>query len=209
MEELGKTTGYLPIWDRPWVGCGRRKLRIIDGRDRAWLPGWSICSNTQYQNRDRRKIFLSKEKERVTNLNLAWKYGTCQLRAQALNIASNKAFAQVLCGFEPTFIGSTKFTDLQDSSQLDFSKEWQAGAPAFYRYDFQLTTPWHFILDMTGWVVFVNGHNLAASRSDRTTSLYVPLRFQRSGFNSLIVFGDSRALPRDNFSTCSTTYTKK
>ena len=41
--------------------------------------------------------------------------------------------------------------DLQDISQLDFSKEWQAGAPAFYRYDFQLDHTLDTYLDMTGF----------------------------------------------------------
>ena len=64
--------------------------------------------------------------------------------------------------------------DLQDLSQLDFSKEWQAGAPAFYRYDFQLDHTLDTYLDMTGFgkgVVFVNGHNLGRSGSRTDTSL--------------------------------------
>ena len=82
--------------------------------------------------------------------------------------------------------------DLQDLSQLDFSKEWQAGAPAFYRYDFQLDHTLDTYLDMTGFgkgVVFVNGHNLGRFwKVGPTTSLYVPHGFLKEGANSLIVF---------------------
>ena len=82
--------------------------------------------------------------------------------------------------------------DLQDISQLDFSKEWQAGAPAFYRYDFQLDHTLDTYLDMTGFgkgVVFVNGHNLGRFwEVGPTTSLYVPHGFLKEGANSLIVF---------------------
>lgn len=61
--------------------------------------------------------------------------------------------------------------DLQDLSQLDFSKEWQAGAPAFYRYDFQLDQTLDTYLDMTGFgkgLPLSTATTLAASgRSDR------------------------------------------
>ena len=105
--------------------------------------------------------------------------------AKQLNIAEEY-------GSERAVIKKYIVLDLQDLSQLDFSKEWRAGAPAFYRYDFQLDHTLDTYLDMTGFgkgVVFVNGHNLGRFwEVGPTTSLYVPHGFLKEGANSLIVF---------------------
>ena len=82
--------------------------------------------------------------------------------------------------------------DLQDLSRLDFSKEWQENAPAFYRFDFQLDHAYDTYIDMMGYgkgAVFVNGHNLGRFwEVGPTTSLYVPHGFLKEGDNTIIVF---------------------
>ena len=83
---VGANHRLSPIWDRPWVGCGRRKTaHHWWSRSGTNLPGWSTCSNT-IPNRDRWRSFYQRKKESGYEFkNLAWEYGPCQLWSQALS----------------------------------------------------------------------------------------------------------------------------
>ena len=86
MEELGQTTGYLLYETDLELDAEEEKLRIIDGRDRVQIYLDDRHVATQYQTEIGEDLFIKGKKKAVTNLkNLAWEYGTCQLRAQALS----------------------------------------------------------------------------------------------------------------------------
>ncbi|MCO7124718.1 beta-galactosidase [Sporolactobacillus shoreicorticis] len=75
---------------------------------------------------------------------------------------------------------------------IDFSKEYRAGLPAFYRIVFHIEQVADTFLDMTGWgkgCVLLNGFNLGRfwDRGPQTR-LYVPAPLLNRGDNELIIF---------------------
>ena len=86
MEELGQTTGYLLYETDLELDAEEEKLRIIDGRDRVQIYLDDRHVATQYQTEIGEDLFIKgKKKSGYEFKNLAWEYGTCQLRAQALS----------------------------------------------------------------------------------------------------------------------------
>ncbi len=137
------------------------------------LPGWSTCSNA-IPNRDGEDL-LSKGKESGYEFKILLRIRTSTMGTKLLLIASMRYSHRYVCVIcISTCIGSSTHWFTRYQSAWFFS-EWQ-GAPAFCRYDFQLTTPWH-LSDMTGFgkgVVF----NLGCFwEVGPTTSLEVPLCF--------------------------------
>ncbi len=184
------------IWDKLvhhwWPGSGTD------------LPGWSTCSNTIKQIGEN---LLSKESGYEFK-NLAWKYGTCQLWAQALSWwPAPRAFAQVSVWIlHSTFIGSSThwiykisvssifqrrqvlqhFTDMifswpHPDTYLDHDRIWERGQSLSMAIT--LSSFWE-----VGPPILSHGF--------------------KEGANSLIVFETEGALLRDT-STCSTTYVQR
>ena len=194
MEELGQTTGYLLYETDLELDAEEEKLRIIDGRDRVQIYLDDQHVATQYQTEIGEDLFIKGKKKAVTNLKILLEnMGRVNYGHKLLADSQHKGIRTGVCVDLHFHLHWKQYPlDLQDLSQLDFSKEWQAGAPAFYRYDFQLDHNLDTYLDMTGFgkgVVFVNGHNLGRFwEVGPTTSLYVPHGFLKEGANSLIVF---------------------
>ena len=194
MEELGQSYGYLLYRTEASWDADEERIRIIDGRDRAQLFVDGKWIATQYQTEIGEDIFCQGEKKALSNIDiLIENMGRVNYGHKLLADSQHKGIRTGVCVDLHFHLHWKQYPlDLQDLSQLDFSKEWQAGAPAFYRYDFQLDHTLDTYLDMTGFgkgVVFVNGHNLGRFwEVGPTTSLYVPHGFLKEGANSLIVF---------------------
>ena len=194
MEELGQSYGYLLYRTEASWDADEERIRIIDGRDRAQLFVDGKWIATQYQTEIGEDIFCQGKKKALSNIDiLIENMGRVNYGHKLLADSQHKGIRTGVCVDLHFHLHWKQYPlDLQDLSQLDFSKEWQAGAPAFYRYDFQLDHTLDTYLDMTGFgkgVVFVNGHNLGRFwEVGPTTSLYVPHGFLKEGANSLIVF---------------------
>ena len=190
----GSAVGIPQLILNNMIDAEEEKLRIIDGRDRVQIYLDDQHVATQYQTEIGEDLFIKGKKKAVTNLKILLEnMGRVNYGHKLLADSQHKGIRTGVCVDLHFHLHWKQYPlDLQDLSQLDFSKEWQAGAPAFYRYDFQLDHTLDTYLDMTGFgkgVVFVNGHNLGRFwEVGPTTSLYVPHGFLKEGANSLIVF---------------------
>ena len=92
------------------------------------------------------------------------------------------------------FIGNwtTYPLPLEHVANVDFTKEWQEGSPAFYRYSLEIDDVEDTYLDMTGFgkgVVFVNQVNIGRFwEKGPHLSLYVPKGYLEKGDNEIVVF---------------------
>lgn len=81
---------------------------------------------------------------------------------------------------------------LEDVSNIDFSKGYQPGLPAFYRFAFQAEDLGDTFLDFSGWgkgCVFVNGFNIGRFwEIGPQKRLYIPAPLLRKGENEIIIF---------------------
>lgn len=81
---------------------------------------------------------------------------------------------------------------LENLESLDFTKEYQDGKPAFYRFELQCDECKDTFVDMTGWgkgVVFVNGFNLGRFwEKGPQYKLYLPAPVLKEGSNEIVVF---------------------
>jgi len=81
---------------------------------------------------------------------------------------------------------------LDDISKVDFSKEYQAGLPGFYRFAFQTEELGDTFLDFSGWgkgCAFVNGMNIGRFwEIGPQRRLYIPAPLLKRGENEIIIF---------------------
>ncbi|MGO4936453.1 glycoside hydrolase family 35 protein [Fundicoccus sp. Sow4_H7] len=81
---------------------------------------------------------------------------------------------------------------LDDVSQIDFSKSYQAGTPAFYSFTFEVDEKGDTFLDFEGWgkgVAFINGFNLGRFwEMGPQKRLYIPAPLLNEGTNEIIIF---------------------
>ena len=92
------------------------------------------------------------------------------------------------------FIGQwdTYSLPLDNVAAIDFTKEWQEGQPAFYRYSLNIDDLEDTYLNMTGFgkgVVFINQQNIGRFwEKGPHLSLYVPKGYLKKGENEIVVF---------------------
>lgn len=81
---------------------------------------------------------------------------------------------------------------LDNTKKLDYSRGWQPGLPAFYRFEWETDEPGDTFLDFSGWgkgCAFVNGFHLGRFREEGPQRrLYLPGALLRRGKNELILF---------------------
>ena len=92
------------------------------------------------------------------------------------------------------FIGQwdTYSLPLDNVAAIDFTKEWQEGQPAFYRYTLNIDDLEDTYLNLTGFgkgVVFINQQNIGRFwEKGPHLSLYVPKGYLKKGENEIVVF---------------------
>lgn len=194
MEELGQHTGYLLYETDVEMDAPEERLRIIDGRDRAQVYVNDRHLATQYQTEIGKDLLIvGDEKESVNLKILLENMGRVNYGHKLLADSQRKGIRTGVCVDLHFHLQWKQYPlELQDLSRLDFLKEWQENAPAFYRFDFWLDCVYDTYIDMMGYgkgAVFVNGHNLGRFwEVGPTTSLYVPHGFLKEGDNTIIVF---------------------
>lgn len=81
---------------------------------------------------------------------------------------------------------------LNNLEKLDFSRGYEEGLPAFYRFELQVDEKGDTFLDMEGWgkgCVFVNGFNIGRFwEIGPQKRLYIPAPLLRQGKNEITVF---------------------
>ncbi|MBM7708211.1 glycoside hydrolase family 35 protein [Enterococcus lemanii] len=82
--------------------------------------------------------------------------------------------------------------ELESIESVDFSKEWVANTPAFYKFEAVIEQAADTFIDCSGWgkgVVFVNGFNIGRFwENGPAVSLYVPSPLLKAGVNEIVVF---------------------
>lgn len=194
MEELGQHTGYLLYETDVEMDAPEERLRIIDGRDRALVYVNDRHLATQYQTEIGKDLLIAGDEKESVNLKILLEnMGRVNYGHKLLADSQRKGIRTGVCVDLHFHLQWKQYPlELQDLSRLDFSKEWQENAPAFYRFDFRLDRVYDTYIDMMGYgkgAAFVNGHNLGRFwEVGPTTSLYVPHGFLKEGDNTIIVF---------------------
>lgn len=194
MEELGQHTGYLLYETDVEMDAPEERLRIIDGRDRAQVYVNDRHLATQYQTEIGKDLLIAGDEKSSVNLKILLEnMGRVNYGHKLLADSQRKGIRTGVCVDLHFHLQWKQYPlELQDLSRLDFSKEWQENAPAFYRFDFRLDCVYDTYIDMMGYgkgAVFINGHNLGRFwEVGPTTSLYVPHGFLKEGDNTIIVF---------------------
>lgn len=194
MEELGQHTGYLLYETDVEMDAPEERLRIIDGRDRAQVYVNNRHLATQYQTEIGKDLLIAGDEKESVNLKILLEnMGRVNYGHKLLADSQRKGIRTGVCVDLHFHLQWKQYPlELRDLSRLDFSKEWQDNAPAFYRFDFRLDHAYDTYIDMMGYgkgAVFVNGHNLGRFwEVGPTTSLYVPHGFLKEGDNTIIVF---------------------
>lgn len=194
MEELGQHTGYLLYETDVEMDAPEERLRIIDGRDRAQVYVNDRHLATQYQTEIGKDLLIAGDEKESVNLKILLEnMGRVNYGHKLLADSQRKGIRTGVCVDLHFHLQWKQYPlELQDLSRLDFSKEWQENAPAFYRFDFRLDRVYDTYIDMMGYgkgAAFVNGHNLGRFwEVGPTTSLYVPHGFLKEGDNTIIVF---------------------
>ena len=194
MEELGQHTGYLLYETDVEMDAPEERLRIIDGRDRAQVYVNDQYLATQYQTEIGKDLLIKGDEKSSVNLKILLEnMGRVNYGHKLLADSQRKGIRTGVCVDLHFHLQWKQYPlELRDLSRLDFSKEWQENAPAFYRFDFRLDCVYDTYIDMMGYgkgAVFVNGHNLGRFwEVGPTTSLYVPHGFLKEGDNTIIVF---------------------
>lgn len=194
MEELGQRTGYLLYETDVEMDAPEERLRIIDGRDRAQVYVNNRHLATQYQTEIGKDLLIAGDERESVNLKILLEnMGRVNYGHKLLADSQRKGIRTGVCVDLHFHLQWKQYPlELQDLSRLDFSKEWQENAPAFYRFDFRLDCVYDTYIDMMGYgkgAVFINGHNLGRFwEVGPTTSLYVPHGFLKEGDNTIIVF---------------------
>lgn len=194
MEELGQNTGY--IFYRSQLEKDKEepeRFRIIDGRDRIQLYRNGDWVATQYQEEIGEDIALDLP-DQISEISiLVENMGRVNYGHKLTAPTQSKGLGRGAMA-DLHFIGNWDMylLPLEDIRNLDFSKGWKEGQPAFYQYQLKIDEVADTYLDMTGFgkgVVFVNQENMGRYwEKGPHLSLYVPKGYLKKGVNEVVVF---------------------
>ncbi|MFM0786028.1 glycoside hydrolase family 35 protein [Streptococcus suis] len=194
MEELGQSTGY--ILYRTQLERDKEeaeRIRVIDARDRIQVYADGCLVTTQYQTEIGEDIALEFASNHVELAVLVENMGRVNYGHKLTAPTQSKGLGRGAIA-DLHYIGNWDMypLPLDDISGLDFTKEWQEGQPAFYRYQFEVEELADTYLDMTGFgkgVVFVNNVNIGRFwEKGPILYLYIPKGYLKKGENEIIVF---------------------
>ncbi|HFI0645943.1 TPA: beta-galactosidase family protein [Streptococcus suis] len=194
MEELGQSTGYILYKTRLERDKDEaERLRIIDARDRIQVYADGRLVTTQYQTEIGEDIELEFQSNQVELAVLVENMGRVNYGHKLTAPTQSKGLGRGAIA-DLHYISNWDMypLPLDDISGLDFTKGWQEGQPAFYRYQFELEDLADTYLDMTGFgkgVVFVNNVNIGRFwEKGPILYLYIPKGYLKKGENEIVVF---------------------
>lgn len=194
MEDLGQSTGYILYktqLERDKEEAER--LRIIDARDRIQVYADGRLVTTQYQTEIGEDIELEFQSNQVELAVLVENMGRVNYGHKLTAPTQSKGLGRGAIA-DLHYISNWDMypLPLDDISGLDFTKGWQEGQPAFYRYQFEVEDLADTYLDMTGFgkgVVFVNNVNIGRFwEKGPILYLYIPKGYLKKGVNEIVVF---------------------
>lgn len=193
MEQLGQNTGYLLYRTTIEKDAEEERLRVIDGRDRSQLFVNQELKATQYQT------------EIGEDITVPLKQANNQIDVLIENMGrvnyGHKLFADTQKkGIRTGVMADLHFITnwehyclpLDSCENVDYSKEWQANQPSFYRYEVALEEVEDCFLDLAKFgkgIVFVNQTNIGRFwEVGPTLSLYIPKGLLNKGNNEIVIF---------------------
>ena len=193
MEELGQNTGYLLYRTTIKKDAVNEKLRIIDGRDRVHVFLDEEKQAIQYQTEIGETIPLTLEKEDHQIDLLFENMGRVNYGHKLLADTQRKG---IRTGVMSDLHFITEWTQyclpLETAEHIDFSKKWEAGQPAFYCFETELSEIGDTYLDLSEFgkgIVWVNGTNIGRFwEVGPILSLFVPEGLLRKGQNEIVIF---------------------
>ncbi len=194
MEKLGQSTGYILYrtkLERDKVGT--EILRVIDARDRIQVYADGRWIATQCQSEIGENIELEFEKDQLELAILVENMGRVNYGYKLTAPTQSKGLGRGAM-VDLHFIGhwETYLLPFDSIENLDFSRGWEKGQPAFYLYEFELDDLTDTYLDMTGFgkgAVFVNNINIGRFwEKGPILYLYIPKGYLKKGVNEIIVF---------------------
>ncbi|MBL6537542.1 beta-galactosidase [Streptococcus suis] len=194
MEALGQSTGY--ILYRTEIERDKEepeRFRVIDGRDRIQVYADGQLVTTQYQTEIGDDIELHMPEKQVELTILVENMGRVNYGHKLTAPTQSKGLGRGAMA-DLHYIGNWDIypLPLKDVSQLDYSRAWTEGQPAFYRFTCQIDELADTYLDMTGFgkgVVFVNNVNIGRFwEKGPILYLYIPKGYLKKGENEIVVF---------------------
>lgn len=194
MEELDQSTGYILYrteLERDKTEAER--FRVVDARDRIQIYADGKFVATQYQTEIGDDVELDFKDDKLTLDILVENMGRVNYGHKLTAPTQSKGIGRGAMA-DLHFIGhwETYPLHLESVEDLDFSKDWEEGQAAFYRYQFELDELADTYLDMTGFgkgVVFVNNVNIGRFwEKGPILYLYIPKGYLKKGANEIIVF---------------------
>ncbi|HFU4473199.1 TPA: beta-galactosidase family protein [Streptococcus suis] len=194
MEELDQSTGYILYrteLERDKTEAER--FRVVDARDRIQIYADGKFVATQYQTEIGDDVELDFKDDKLTLDILVENMGRVNYGHKLTAPTQSKGLGRGAMA-DLHFIGhwETYPLHLESVEDLDFSKGWEEGQAAFYRYQFELDELADTYLDMTGFgkgVVFVNNVNIGRFwEKGPILYLYIPKGYLKKGENEIVVF---------------------
>lgn len=192
MEEAGPGYGYMLYRTHVTGFDNVMKVKAIQTSDRVHFYLNGVFQGVQYQEEIGTEIEMEFGRENVLELlvenmgrvNYGYKL---QAPTQSKGIRTG---VMVDIHFES---GWEQYAlPLDHVEQVDFSGEWKADTPAFYRYEFEADEPADTFLDCSRLgkgAAFVNGVNLGRYWSEGPVCyLYIPAPLLKAGKNEIILF---------------------
>ena len=194
MEDLGQNTGYTLYQTQLEKDKEEaERFRVIDARDRIQVFRDQEWVATQYQEEIGEDIWLDLPEKTSEISVLVENMGRVNYGHKLTAPTQNKGLGRGAMA-DLHFIGQwdTYPLPLDNVAAIDFTKEWQGGQPAFYRYFLNIDDVEDTYLNMTGFgkgVVFINQHNIGRFwEKGPHLSLYVPKGYLKKGENEIVVF---------------------
>lgn len=194
MEELDQSTGYILYrteLERDKTEAER--FRVVDARDRIQIYADGKFVATQYQTEIGDDVELDFKDDKLILDILVENMGRVNYGHKLTAPTQSKGLGRGAMT-DLHFIGhwETYPLHLESVEDLDFSKGWEEGQAAFYRYQFELDELAYTYLDMTGFgkgVVFVNNVNIGRFwEKGPILYLYIPKGYLKKGANEIVVF---------------------
>ena len=194
MEDLGQSYGYLLYRTEASWDADEEKIRVIDGRDRMQLFVDGKLMATQYQAEIGQDIFVAGEKKTTHRIDVLMEnMGRVNYGHKFLADTQRKGIRTGVCKDLHFLLNWQQYPlSFENTENIDFSKGWQPGQPAFYAFDFEMRALKNTYLDLSSFgkgLAFVNGVNIGRFWNvGPTLSLYIPHSLLKEGHNRIIIF---------------------
>ena len=192
MEEAGSGYGYM-LYHKEVNGYDQNeKIKIVEAADRVQLFINHKWSATQYQETLGKDLEVYLEKHNSIDI-LVENMGRVNYGYKLVAPTQRKGIrsgVRVDIHFES---GWDQYAlDFADIENLDFSKGWEEGVPAFYEFEWEALECMDTFLDCSRLgkgVAFVNGFHLGRYWSKGPICyLYIPAPLLKKGKNKIVIF---------------------